>query len=147
MTMISLHRLLTAPLMLYSFSTYAATLYECRAYDGSNFLSNNYCSQSKGVSVRNWTVPDRMTFDQQVENVEAEKSQERARLHAEIASKNQSQAHARMASQTKANQCEWIDATIATKDSELRQPHSAQLGDYLTEERKKLMDQRFALGC
>lgn len=43
--------------------------------------------------------------------------------------------------------CDAIDRDIAVKDSELRQPHSAQWGDYLTGERKKLTDQRFSLGC
>lgn len=43
--------------------------------------------------------------------------------------------------------CDAIDRAIAVKDSELRQPHSAQWGDYLTGERKKLTDQRFSLGC
>lgn len=43
--------------------------------------------------------------------------------------------------------CQDIDRAIAVKDSELRQPHTAQWGDYLTGERKKLMDKRFTLGC
>ena len=43
--------------------------------------------------------------------------------------------------------CQQIDRAIATKDSELRQPHSAQMGDYLAGERKKLYDERFSLGC
>lgn len=47
----------------------------------------------------------------------------------------------------KASSCKGIDLAIAAKDSELRQPHSAQWGDYLTGERKKLTDKRFTLGC
>lgn len=43
--------------------------------------------------------------------------------------------------------CQQIDKAIAAKDSELRQPHSAQWGDYLTGERKKLTDERFSLRC
>ena len=43
--------------------------------------------------------------------------------------------------------CDAIDCAIAAKDSALRQPHTAQMGDYLTGERKKLTDQRFSLGC
>ena len=43
--------------------------------------------------------------------------------------------------------CQEIDRAITTKDSELRQPHSAQWGDYLTGERKKLYDERFSLSC
>jgi hypothetical protein len=88
-----------------------------------------------------------MTFDQRVQNVEAAKAKEASRLQAEIASKNQTQADASNASQNKAYQCQRLDAAISIKDSELRQPHSAQWGDYLTQERKKLMDQRFVLRC
>jgi len=141
------HRLLAASLVLFSITGGAATIYECRAYNGTNFLSNNYCSQSNGVGVRNWTVPDNMTFAQQVQNVEAAKATEASRLQAEIASKNQTQMGTSNATQDKANKCQSLDAAISTKDSELRQPHSAQWGDYLTNERKKLMDQRFALRC
>ncbi len=43
--------------------------------------------------------------------------------------------------------CKNIDDAVAVKDSELRQPHSAQWGDYLTGERKKLMDERYSVGC
>ena len=51
------------------------------------------------------------------------------------------------ADQFKLIQCQQIDQAVANKDSELRQPHSAQWGDYLTGERKKLMDERFSLSC
>ncbi len=142
-----LHRLLVASLTLFGITASAATIYECRAYNGTNFLSNNYCSQSNGIGVRNWTVPDNMTFDQQVQNVEVSKAKEASRLEAEIASKNQSQAEADNATQNKTYQCQRLDAAISTKDAELRQPHSAQWGDYLTEQRKKLTDKRFALRC
>ncbi len=51
------------------------------------------------------------------------------------------------ANQIKEMRCQQIDLVIVAKDSELRQPHSAQWGDYLTGERKKLMDERFSIGC
>lgn len=143
----SSHRLFVASFVLFSSIGCAATIYECRAYNGTNFLSNNYCSQSNGIGVRNWTVPDNMTFDQQVQNVEVAKANEASRVQAEISSKNQMQREASNESQNKVYQCQRLDAAISTKDAELRQPHSGQRGDYLTEERKKLMDQRFALRC
>lgn len=138
---------LAASLILLSISASAATIYECRAYNGTNFLTNNYCSQSKGIGVRNWTVPDNMTFDEQVQNVEAAKSQERARQQTEVANKHQVQVNGNSASQNKAFRCKSLEEAISMKDSELRKPHSGQWGDYLTEERKKLMDQRFDLRC
>lgn len=50
-------------------------------------------------------------------------------------------------SQAKEQRCQQIDLEIVAKDSQLRQPHGAQWGDYLTGERKKLTDERFSLRC
>jgi hypothetical protein len=58
-----------------------------------------------------------------------------------------SSAPAASTNRSLASACQEIDLAIAAKDSELRQPHSAQWGDYLTGERKKLTDKRFSLGC
>lgn len=43
--------------------------------------------------------------------------------------------------------CDGIDREISGIDAQLRQPHSADRGDYLTGERRKLTDRRFSLGC
>ena len=43
--------------------------------------------------------------------------------------------------------CDDIDRRISDVDSALRQPHSADRGDYLTSERRKLTDRRFSVGC
>ena len=43
--------------------------------------------------------------------------------------------------------CNDIDREIAGVDAALRQPHSAEWGDYLTGERRKLTDRRFSIGC
>ena len=123
----------------------AATVYECRAYNGSTFFSNNYCSQSNGIGVLNHSVPDNMSFEQQVKIVEAAKAKEASRKQEDNA--RWTQATESSGEQTKQIQCQKIDQAIAVKDSELRQPHSAQWGDYLTGERKKLMDRRFDLRC
>ena len=58
-----------------------------------------------------------------------------------------SSAPATPSGEAKTAECQAIDLAIAAKDSELRQPHTAQWGDYLTGERKKLTDRRFSLGC
>ena len=47
----------------------------------------------------------------------------------------------------KAIQCKEVDGWVAHFDARLRQPHDAQMGDYLTGERKKWMDRRFELRC
>ena len=43
--------------------------------------------------------------------------------------------------------CAQIDKEISYIDSLLRQPHTAQWGDYWTELRKKLYGERFDLHC
>lgn len=48
---------------------------------------------------------------------------------------------------SKEMQCKVIDDAIAAVDTQLRQPHGAQQGDYWTQQRKALMDQRFSLRC
>lgn len=130
--------------MMGSSLSHAATLYECRAYNGTSFYASNYCSQHQAVGVWNHPVPDGLPFEQQVQLVNAAKAKEAARRRVE------DERWVRSASpdaQTKSTQCEQLDRAIATKDAELRQPHSGQWGDYLTAERRKLMDQRFALRC
>lgn len=124
-------------------SIYAATIYECRSYSGTTFYASNYCSQHNAIGVLNHSVPDGLSFDQQVQIVNAAKGREAARKQEDEARWAQSAA----ATSTKDLECRQIDQAIAVKDAELRQPHSAQWGDHLTAERKKLMDRRFDLRC
>ncbi len=58
--------LIAAVLLLASASGGGATIYECRAYNGSSFFSEDSCAEHKAVGVFLHTVPDGMTFDQQV---------------------------------------------------------------------------------
>ena len=128
---------------LASTGLYAATIYECRSYSGSTFYASNYCSQHNAVGVLNHSVLDGMPFDQQVQLVNAAKGREAARKQDDEARWAQSSP----TSNAKEIECKQIDQAIAQKDSQLRQPHSAQWGDHLTAERKKLMDRRFDLRC
>ena len=77
-----------------------------------------------------------------VARMEAEHAQRESALVRTIpATFDEPSAAARKAS------CDLIDRDISRIDSLLRQPHSADWGDYLTGKRKKLTDQRFSLGC
>lgn len=138
-----INMLLLAGLTISSLSN-AATLYECRAYNGASFYANNYCSQHNAVGVWTHPVPDGLPFDQQVQLVNAAKAKEAARRRADDERRVRSKSSDE---KNKSRQCEQLDRAIAIKDAELRQPHSAQWGDYLTAERKKLMDRRFDLLC
>lgn len=42
----------------------AATIYECRAYNGSSFYARDPCSPHNAIGVLNHRVPEGMPFDQ-----------------------------------------------------------------------------------
>ena len=52
----------------------AATIYECRAYNGSSFYSTGLCHGHQAAGVAMHTVPDGMPFDQQVKLIESANS-------------------------------------------------------------------------
>lgn len=75
-----------------------------------------------------------------------------ARMEADRLAREREQAVVILSQQTtpdptKANQCKEVDEWVSWLDAQLRQPHDAPTGDYLTGERKKWMDRRFELRC
>ena len=79
----------------------AATIYECRAYNGSSFYSTGLCHEHKAAGVGMHTVPDGMPFDQQVKLIESANSRK-----ATVA-KNDSDARDR------SSQCAQIDDELS----------------------------------
>lgn len=77
-----------AAVAMFSGITCAATIYECRAYGGSTFYSSGSCSLNNAIGVINHTVPDGMTFDQQVKVLEAAKNSKAANSRAEDADRS-----------------------------------------------------------
>ena len=140
---LSMELFLMAVFGLFLGSATAATIHECRAYSGSNFYSDGLCSQSNAVGVINHSVPDGMSFDQQVQVVESKKAEVRAREQGRQQAQRASSDNAQM----KEWQCQQLDRQIEGVDAGLRQPHSGTWGDYLNEQRRKFMDERFALRC
>lgn len=61
---------LASVLLLASSVSSGATIYECRAYNGSSFFSTGPCGQHNALGVALHTVPDGMPFDQQVKTIE-----------------------------------------------------------------------------
>lgn len=92
--------------------------------------------------------PTKNNLQQMQERLSALEASRRERDKSHIAlTQVSSSASTTNADQAKSIRCQQIDRAIAAKDSELRQPHSAQWGDYLTGERKKLTDERFSISC
>lgn len=54
-------------LLLVAASASAATIYECRALNGSSFYSSGPCAQHQAIGVLQHRVPDEMPFEQQVD--------------------------------------------------------------------------------
>lgn len=61
----------------------AATIYECRAYNGSTFFSTGLCAQHQAAGVAAHRVPDGMPLEQQVKLVEDAKNRQVAGMRAD----------------------------------------------------------------
>lgn len=77
-----------------------ATIYECRAYNGSSFLSTGLCSEHKALGVALHSVPDNMPFDQQVKTIEDAKTRKTSVSHQEDSNRG------------RLNQCAQIDIEL-----------------------------------
>ena len=122
-------------------------MFKCQKNGRTSFSDIACDADAKTVSV---TATDKFP-PERVDRL-AQMKRQVARMEADRLAREQAQA-AVIASQVtapepnKAMQCKEVDDWIAYLDSQLRQPHGAQKGDYLTGERKKWMDKRFDLRC
>lgn len=78
----------------------AATIHECRAYNGSSFFSSDSCSGHNAIGVMNHHVPDGIPFEQQVKLIEAASSRKAASSQAEDSNRN------------RLGQCEQLDREL-----------------------------------
>lgn len=91
--------------------------------------------------VQQETTLDRMR--RQLAQMEADRHRREQQFDQEMAARRQPVS----ATPDKTIRCTQIDQEISHIDSLLRQPHSAQWGDYWAEQRKKLYDERFDRHC
>ena len=91
--------------------------------------------------VQQETTLDRMR--RQLAQMEADRHQREQQFDQEMAARRQPVTIA----PDKTTRCAQIDQEISHIDSLLRQPHTAQWGDYWAEQRKRLYDERFDLHC
>lgn len=75
----------------------AATIYECRAYNGATFYSKTSCSQQNAAGVLQHSVPDSLDFDQQV------------KLITDMKAKNQKVADGQSEERVRLGECSGID--------------------------------------
>ena len=129
-------------LMAVSSAGQAASLYYCSAYNGGKFWAASHCQDHKGLVERIMTVPDGMSFDQQVELG-------RQQLNAGVSSSSttRSTTIVQQHQPSRKAQCDALDARVKHYDAMARQPQSGQMQDWISAERKKVRDQQFRLRC
>jgi hypothetical protein len=132
--------LFIAGFSLASFQAQSAIIYKCRALNGAHFWSSSVCTGHNAIYVGSSTVPDKMSFEQQVATAEAAE-----RLNPKI-----QQVPAGIGpteSQVKARHCKYIDEEITAITRRQREPLTAYEQDQLSA-RKRAASARYAeLGC
>lgn len=126
--------------------------YKC-VQNGKVTFSDQPCTTSRQAIVVTTEPPPAMapvqqetTLDRmrrQLAQMEADRHQREQQLDQDMAARRQPMTVV----PDKAIRCAQIDKEISHIDSLLRQPHTAQWGDYWAEQRKKLYDERFDLHC
>jgi hypothetical protein len=124
----------------------AAEIFHCRAYSGGEFWSSRHCNHQQASLLRIVTVPDGMTFEQQVQLGEQARQQGENLQRAA----NQPPAVSIQRPQGSANpavECGALDNYVRQLDAMARQPQNAQSQDRITQERKRVRDRQVQLRC
>lgn len=125
----------------------AGTVYLCRALAGGDYWSSAPCDARQGVGIRNYAVPDGMSFEQQVKM--AQQQQQGAaspprQAHAEAPARSPQRV---APAATKAQTCEGLSEEIDQLDAQARQGQSGLAQQRLREKRERLRTRQFQLGC
>lgn len=126
-------------------TAHAETIYLCKAYSGGMFWSSTPCSQQQATVDRFVTVPDNMTWDQKVAMGEASRAQGQAATAPPPRQVVNQQPQNPQASRQA--ECDNLRASISNLDSQMRQPQSGQMMDWLKGQRQRLSDQRYRMQC
>ena len=142
----------SAPVTQPAATIHSRQMYQC-VQNGKMTFSDQPCTASQQaivvatesppavVPVQQETTLDRMR--RQLAQMEADRHRREQQFDQEMAARRQPVTVA----PDKTIRCTQIDQEISHIDSLLRQPHTAQWGDYWAEQRKKLNDERFDRHC
>ena len=125
-------------------SANAATLYLCSSYAGGKFWSSAHCHKHNALIERMVSVPDAMTFEQQVQ-LGNQDAAEGARLAAPPA-RPAVQVYS-SSGQSGQNACSALDAEIKHLDDLARRPQSGSTQDWIRAKRQAARDRQFSLRC
>lgn len=118
----------------------SASLYLCRSYGGGTFWASNHCNQHSALIERIVSVPDGMSFDQQVKLAEQQR-QSTTNTNTYVNTVNNTTGS------NKTAECAALNDAITQFDSMARQPQSGPMQDWIAAEKKKTRDRQFRLGC
>lgn len=122
---------------------HSGSIYLCRAYNGGTFWSRAHCNQHSALIERIVSVPDSLPFDQQVKLAE----QQRQPTINTNTNMNMNTVIRQSSEQSKLAECKSLDAQITNFDSMARLPHSGEMQDWISGEKKKARDRQFHLKC
>jgi hypothetical protein len=120
----------------------SGTIYLCKAYNGGTFWAQAHCNQHQALIDSMVSVPAGLPFEQKVEIAQRQR-QATAQL-VDPSPQVRSVAPAVAGNQ---GECTALDARVAQLDAMAREPHTAQMQDWIRGERKKARDRQFELRC
>lgn len=126
----------------------AGTVYLCQSYDGRLFWTNTHCNRQRALVQRMKTVPDDLSFQQQVELAEQDRA-DGMRIARNMADSGEGsvvgQAHG--PGQWAQMECASIKQRIVELDRQARQPWEGDKQDRIAAERRVLRNRQFQLKC
>jgi hypothetical protein len=124
----------------------AGTVYLCRALAGGDYWSSSPCDARQGIGIRNYAVPDGMTFEQQVAMAQQQQAASRSPGHEQHSGTPRTPQRATPRAD-KAATCDALNEEIGQVDALARQGQSAQGQENLRQRRERLRTRQFRLGC
>ncbi len=127
-------------------SAKAATIYLCRAYSGGNFWSSVHCNQKQGLYLREFSVPDEMPFDQQVEL--SSQARNKSERHTNTTTTTSREVVRSSSTEDDGSaECAALDKQIRSLDAVARQPLSGQVQDQIRAKKAWARSRQFKLSC
>ncbi len=131
----------------------AASLYLCKAYSGGTFWSVESCQTKQALIDRIVSVPDGLTFDEQVRLGEQARAEgDRLRQPDTVsgpsrATPKHSAAHRGDHPVNKQADCAALATRVNKLDAQARQPQSGATQDRITAQKQKLRERQAELRC
>lgn len=119
----------------------AATIYLCKAYNGGTFWAQDQCSAHQALIDSIVSVPDGMSFEQQVHVAEQQRGGGGGRIMPSTVNGGVNQQAITQA------ECKSLDARITQLDAQARQPQSGAGQDRIRSDRNAARDRQFSLHC